>query len=64
MKSVFGKRDNENTKCMLWSFTDSDVISCLTTEFILELQSKLVNEIEGLHQEDVVFEGRGRHGPQ
>lgn len=49
---------------MLWSFTDSDVISCLTTEFILELQSKLVNEIEGLHQEDVVFEGRRRHGPQ
>lgn len=64
MKSVFGKHDNENTKCMLWSFTDSDVISCLTAEFILELQSKLVNEIEGLHQEDVVFEGRGRHGPQ
>lgn len=49
---------------MLWIFTDSDVISCLTAEFILELQSKLVNEIEGLHQEDVVFEGRGRHGPQ
>lgn len=64
MKSVFGKRYNENTKCMLWIFTDSDVISCLTAEFILELQSKLVNEIEGLHQEDVVFEGRGRHGPQ
>lgn len=49
---------------MLWSFTDSDVISCLTAEFILELQSKLMNEIEGLHQEDVVFEGRRRHGPQ
>lgn len=38
--------------------------SGLTAELVLELQSKLVNEIEGLHQEDVVFEGWGRHGPQ
>lgn len=40
-------------------------LSCsLTAELVLELQSKLVNEIEGLHQEDVVFEGWGRHGPK
>lgn len=38
--------------------------SSLTTELVLELQAELVNEIERLHQEDVVLEGRGRHGPE
>lgn len=44
-----------------WGYFPS---SSITTELVLELQAKLVNEVERLHQEDVVFEGRGRHGPQ
>lgn len=60
-ENVFGKCDNDIVKRI---FTDTEAVSSLTTELVLELQSKLVNEVEGLHQEDVVFEGRGRHGPQ
>ena len=35
-----------------------------TTELVLELQTKLVDEVEALYQVDVVLEGRRRHGPQ
>jgi len=47
----------------IWQVSEFVYFS-LTTEFVLELQSKLVNEIKALHQEDMVFEGRGCHGPQ
>lgn len=44
-----------------WGYFPSNSI---TAELVLELQAKLMNQVEGLHQEDVVFEGRRRHGPQ
>lgn len=36
----------------------------LTTQFVLKLLAKLLDEVKGLHQKDMVFQrGRG-HGPQ